>query len=449
MLSLPQAAEPLFRRFSIAFPKPTFDRFVLLAVGAILAMGRRTTTAVLWTVRTLVEGHPSDYHRVFSRSPWLARTLGKVLAAIVLEWVPLDRRVVLSVDDTTAMHKGKHVYGKGCHHDAVRSTHSHVVWKWGHKWVVLSINVKFPFARRPWALPVLCALYKPVELDRKENHRHRTPIDLTQCMVWHLLRWFPTRQFVLLGDGGYASHDLARFARRHRSQLTLVSLFHSDANLYALPPARRPGRSGRTRIKGVKRPSPQKVVSRSKPQRATVGWYGGGDRRIEFVSDTGHWYKGGGGLVDLRWVFVHDRQGTHRDQYFYCTDPQMTPRQIITLYTARWSIEVTFQEVREHLGFETTKQHCPNSVLRTGPCLLGLYSLVTLIYARLIEQGKPIIHDTPSYHKTEPAFSDALYAVRRVLWEQTILKQTIPAGVVSKLPAQFKEFVLEQLAATG
>ncbi len=448
MLSLPTAMEPLFERFSIAFPRPTFDRFVLLAVGATLAMGRRTTTAVLWAVRSLVDGHPSSYHRVFSRAPWRPRVLARVLAGLVLELVPPGLRVVLSVDDTTAQHKGKHVYGKGCHHDAVRSTHAHVVWKWGHKWVVLAVNVKLPSCHRPWALPVMACLYKTVELDKAEGHRHRTPIDLAKVMVWRLIKWFPDRQFVLLGDGGYASHDIARFARRHRRQLTLVSLFHGDANLYDPPPARRAGQVGRPRTKGKKRAAPAWVVARTEPSRATVGWYGGGERRIEYVSDAGHWFKSGKGLVELRWVFVRDVQGTHRDQYLYCTDPALTPTDVVTLYTARWGIEVTFEEVREHLGFETTKQHCRNSTTRTGPLLLGLYSVVTLIYARLADPNAPPVHVT-TYPKTEPTFSDALFAVRRALWAETILKHVPAAAVVPKLPPRFRSFLLDQLAATG
>jgi hypothetical protein len=450
MLVLPKAAEPLFDRFRVAFTRPTFERFVLLAVGAILAMGRRTTTAVCWTVRALLDGHLSDYHRVFSRAPWRPTVLARVLAAAVLELVPRGMRVVLGVDDTTARHKGDHVYGKGCHRDAVLSTHSHTVWKWGHKWVVLAINVKLPFCRRAWALPVMACLYKPVALDEAEGRRHRTPIDLAKAMVSRLLRWFPGRQFVLLGDGGYASHDIARFARRRRRQLALVSLFHADANLFEPPPARRKGGVGRPRLKGEKAPGPGEVVAKARPRRTTVGWYGGGDRRIAYVSAAGHWYKGGGGLVDLRWVFVRDVQGTHRDQYFYSTDPAMTPEQIVTLYTARWSIEVTFQEVREHLGFETTKQWCRRSVTRAGPCLLGLYSLVTLVYARLAQRrGGPAIHATPGYAKAEPTFSDALFAVRRVLWAETVLKRAPVAAVVPKLPRRFAGFLLDQLAATG
>ena len=100
----------------------------------------------------LASGHWSDYHRVFCRAPWSCWRLGEVLAAMVLELVPAGAPVVVTVDDTTPQHRGEHVYGKGKHHDACRSTHSHVVWVWGRKWVVLAVNVKFPFASRPWAL---------------------------------------------------------------------------------------------------------------------------------------------------------------------------------------------------------------------------------------------------------------------------------------------------------
>ena len=48
-------------------------------------------------------------------------------------------------------------------------------------------------------------------------------------------------------------------------------------------------------------------------------------RDVEVVSGVGHWYKGGAGLVPVRWVFVHDKSGTHRDEYFYTTDLTLTP----------------------------------------------------------------------------------------------------------------------------
>src|SRR5215210_2211092 len=229
---LPRAAEPLLSRLSIAFTPRTFQRVLLLFVGSVLALRRHTVTGALWAARALDggAGHFTDYHRVFSRARLSLWPLGKVLAAMVLELVPADEPAVCPVDDTTPQHKGKHVYGKGRHRDNCRSTRSHTVWVFGHKWVVLAVNVKFIFASRPWALPVLAALYRPKELNEREGRRHKTPIDLARQLVAALVHWFPERRFILLGDGGYASHELARFCHRHRRRVTLVALFHPRAN---------------------------------------------------------------------------------------------------------------------------------------------------------------------------------------------------------------------------
>ncbi len=59
-------------------------------------------------------------------------------------------------------------------------------------------------------------------------------------------------------------------------------------------------------------------------------------------------------LVEIRWVFVHDLTGTHRDDYFFTTDISLSPKAIIEIYTGRWSIETMFQEKRAYLGLETT-----------------------------------------------------------------------------------------------
>src|SRR5665213_3436364 len=276
-MGLPKAAEPLVSPFSIAFTRPTFQRVTVLILGAIMAARHRTVTGMLRAAGSLAKGHWSDFHRVLSLRVWSNWPLGRVLATLILELAPPDQPVVIPVDDTTPQHKGK-----GCHHDAVRSTHRHTVWVWGHKWVVLAINIKFPFATRPWALPVLCALYRSEELDRQEGRRHKTPIDLALGLVAALIHWFPERKFILAGDGGYASHKLARFCHQHRGHVSLVSRFHGDANLYDAPPAKR-GQTGRPRQKGGKLPAPSQVVKKAKRRRFTVDWYGGQNRRVELV----------------------------------------------------------------------------------------------------------------------------------------------------------------------
>jgi len=61
MLTIPSAAEQLFIQFSPAFTQPTFQRILPLAIGAIIALGRRTVTAVLWTMRSVVDRRPLQY----------------------------------------------------------------------------------------------------------------------------------------------------------------------------------------------------------------------------------------------------------------------------------------------------------------------------------------------------------------------------------------------------
>jgi hypothetical protein len=448
-LAIPDAAEPLISSFGVAFSRPTFQRFLVLWIGAVLAGGRRTVTACLRAARSLAHGDASSYHRFFSKAQWSLWPLGQLLAAAVLELVPHGQAVIVVADDTTAMHKGKSVYGKGRHHDACRSTHTHMAWVWGHKWVVLAVLIKFPFASRAWALPVVMALYRPRELNEQEGRRHKTPITLARQLTAALMHWFPDRRFILLGDGGFASHELARFCFRHRRRLTLVSRLHSRANLYDPPPARKAGTNGRPRLKGRKRAAPADVVART-PQRrrtkASVAWYGDTQRQVQLVTGKAHWYMGGGGLVPIRRVFVHDLDGTHRDQYFYSTDTALTAEQIESLYTGRWSIEVTFQEAKFHLGLETTRQRVQKSVTRAFPCLLGLFSVVSLVFARHVGRRKPRVEQAPWYQKTEPTFSDAMIRVRRLLWAQTVLKHLRGGHDFTKLSPKLQETILTHLS---
>jgi hypothetical protein len=351
--------------------------------------------------------------------------------------------VLVAGDDTVDEHRGERVYGKGCHRDAVRSTHSFTAYRWGHKWVVLTILVRFPFTSRPWALPILVALYRSAKVDEAEGRAHKTCPDLMRQLLAALLHAFPGRQFVFAGDGGYATHGLARFARKHADRLTLISRFYPGAALYEAPPPRT-GKAGRPRLRGRRRPSPQEVVARARRTRLTVSWYGGGSRRVEIVTGTGRWWRGGQGLVPLRWVFVHDLTGTHRDEYFFATDVSLSAKRIVEAYTGRWSVETTFQEVRRHLGLETTSVRTRSSVLRVAPCLFGLYSVTALLFAELPpEQQKPLVMWRG---KRVATFSDAITTVRRRLWQEWILATPVLGRAIEEIPSPLRAILLSGLA---
>src|SRR4051794_18902828 len=270
---LPPEAHPLVQVLALHFTGPTYQRFATLLVGAVLTTGRRTVANLLRTLRQLAPGHPTAYRRVLSRAPWSGLTLGCALARFLLGHLVPDGPVVLVGDDTVDGHPGKTVYGKARHRDPVRSSRAYTAWRYGHKWVVLAVLVRFPFATRPWALPVLIDLYRSAEDDRRRGRPHRTPAQLLCRLLRLVLLRFPDRSFLFVGDAGYGSHAVARFVHRHRARLALVSKLHPDANLFE-PPPRYAGR-GRPRVKGRPLPKPrQAVAQRRRFRRLTVGRYG-------------------------------------------------------------------------------------------------------------------------------------------------------------------------------
>jgi len=446
---IPVALRGVFFAWAAGFGETVFPKFVTLLLGAVLTTGRRTVSRVLYVVGELADAGPSSYHRVLSMRRWSMWSLARPLVTAILDTFVPYGVLFLVGDETVTEHPGRKVFGKGRHRDAKRSSHSFVAHLWGHKWVVLAILVKLPGIERPWALPVLVALYRNEKDNQAAGRRHKTPSDLMRQLLCVLLRWFPARQFVFSGDGGYANHMLTRFARRHEQRLTLVSRFYADAALYAAPPRPKTGAKGRPRVKGKKLPSPQDIVQRTKKRKKlTVNWYGGQSRRVEVVTGTGHWYKSGEGLVEVLWVFVHDLTGTHRDEYFFTTDVTQSAKQVVETFTGRWSIEVTFQEVRAYLGVETTRGWIERTVLRAEPCLFGLYSVAVLWYAALPERDRQ--NREPTWTgKTTVTFSDAITLVRRDLWSRWIFATPAFKLVMQKLtPNQKRQLTRTLTLAT-
>jgi hypothetical protein len=354
--------------------------------------------------------------------------------------------VLLAGDDTVTEHPGPQVFGKGRHRDGVRSTHNYTAYRWGHKWVVVAVLLKLPFATRPWALPALVALYRPPEWDRVHGMRHKTPAHLTRLLLARLIRWFPERHFIVVGDSGYGTSETARFCSKHRQHLSLVSTLYGDAALYEPTPPRTRSTIGRPRVKGQTLASPQEVEAQT-PKRThlAVAWYGGTTRDIEIVTGTGHWYRIGEALVAVRWVYVHDCTGTHRDEYLFTTNLSLCPKQIVECYTQRWSIETTFQECRESLKLESTKGYGQQPVLRFTPCLFGLYTIIVLFYLQLPDLLRfPTM--VPWRGKSTTTFADMLTCVRRTIWQQWIFQTTTKTKPFLKLPRSLQETILYALA---
>jgi len=411
-------------------------------MGGLLTVGNRTVSNVLRTLGVLADSHWTGFHKMLYLRRCRTWRLSYILADAVLK-VCGSKEIYLAGDDTVCQHPGRRVFGKGKHRDAVRSSHSYLAFRWGHKWVVLDILVSVPWSQRLWALPVMVILYIPKELNQKLGKRHRTPPELMRIMLYKLIRWFPQFKFIFSGDGGFGSHELARFAYKNAARLTLVSRMHPDANLYEQPGVR--AKMGRPRKVGKKLPSPRKVVGKTKKaQKELVRWYGGEKRNVGLISGQGHWYKSGKILVPIRWVHVKDLDGTHRDEYFFTTDVAQAPVEVVERYTGRWSIETTFQETRAYMGVETTRGWSQNTVLRMEPMLFLLYSITTLLYFELPKKYQ--ICRIRWYGKAHLTFSDITISVRRWLWEEIVFKTPLFDKSIRKLRSKVRDTLLGALA---
>jgi len=138
-------------------------------------------------------------------------------------------------------------------------------------------------------------------------------------------------------------------------------------------------------------------------------------RAFDVTSGLALWPRDGAPPAPIRWVLLRDPAGTRRPTALLSTDQQATPMPIIAYYVGRWNIAVTFEEARRHLGVATQRQWSQHAIERTRPCLLGLFSLVTLLADALHGAALPT-RQSAWYAKPEATFLDALAAVRRHLW---------------------------------
>jgi hypothetical protein len=137
--------------------------------------------------------------------------------------------------------------------------------------------------------------------------------------------------------------------------------------------------------------------------------------------------------VPIRWV-LRDPCRRFNPQALLCTDLAQEPLQVIHWFVQRWRLEVTFREVRDHLGVETQRQWSDKAISRATPCLLGLFSIVTLLASRLDGRVRLQVSATAWYHKQRPSFADSLAAVRRAIWSEqgfAVSRQSVDAAKLS------------------
>ena len=449
MEALPTEIVRVLRVFEEVFSERVWDWVQVLVVGAILTPGQRTVAAVLRVMGLSDERQFQNYHRVLNRARWSSRELSRrLLLALVAAFVSGEGPVLVGLDETIERRRGAKIAAKGIYRDPVRSSKSHVVKASGLRWISMQVLAEVPWAGRVWGLPFLTVLAPSERYHQERGQRHKTLSDWGRQLIRQLRRWLPDRELVVVADSTYAVLELLGDAARLPQPVTVITRLRLDAALYDPPPPRTPRTMGRPRVKGERQPTlAARLLDPGTIWEAlTLPWYGGGTAPMDVATGTARWYHRGLPPVDLRWVLLRDPRGQSDPQALLSTDPTVSPAQLIAWFVSRWPVEVTFHEVRAHLGVETQRQWSDLAILRTTPALLGLFSLVTLFaQARLDAQPLPV-RQAAWYAKTAPTFSDTLAFVRQLLWPVTVFSTSPSSDDVVEIPRALFDRLTDTLA---
>jgi hypothetical protein len=438
----------LLEAFRSAFTAPTFQNALLLLYGTILTPGPRTVSAAL-RVLGLASGQSfGKYHRVLNRAAWSPMLLSRLLLATLIRlFVPAGAPLILIVDETLERRKGPKIRWRGWARDAVRSTATQVAYSLGIRWVVMAILVPVPWSSRPWALPFLVVPAPSAKTSQKLGRRHHTVVEHTERILCRVRRWQPDRDITLVGDGTYACVHLVRCCQNQRPAIRLVTRLRLDALLHDDPLPQPPSKRGRKPRKG---PRQRRLDERlSDPTTdwlsLTVSWYAGTEKTCQAQTGRALWCTPGQVPVPIRWLLVTCPGDPHsQPMALLCSDPNSEPAAIVAWFVTRWNIEITFEEIRAHLGFESQRHWSQRAIERCTPCLFGVFSLVVAM-ARLLHPETLPVRDDPWYTKPEPTFTDALAAVRAHLWLSLNYENSAPTPGLLQFPPPLARALFDTL----
>jgi hypothetical protein len=421
MLNLPADVTAFLAQFAPLFTPSVWYHAQVLVIGALLTPGKRTVTAVLSVMGLRQSRHFQNYHRVLNRARWSSRVVSQhLLLGLINVFVPTGP-ILLGLDDTLERRRGKKIIAKGIYRDPVRSSHSHFVKASGLRWLSVMLLVPIPWVGWTWALPFLAVLAPSERYHQKCRRSHKKLTDWARQVLQQVRRWVPQRELIVVADSSFAVLTLLDTLRHLAQPITMITRLRLDAALYEPVPQRPSGQTGRPRLKGNRLPTLHQVLRDPTISWTAVTiakWYREPERTVEVVSATAVWYHAGMPPVPIRWVVIRDPLNKFRPQALLSTNLALSPTQIVTAFVQRWQMEVTFHEVRTHLGVETQRQWADLAIVRTTPTLLGLFSVVTVLAQALSVHQTVAPRQAAWYAKSTPTFADALALVRSHLWRQ-------------------------------
>ena len=151
--SVPQFLDDRLDPFRSAFTDPTWRHASVLAMGALLALGKRTVSSCLRITGNAECKSFSSYHQVLNRAQWEPSDLSKILLQHLVTNLVEEEPIVVGLDDTIERRWGSMIDARGIYRDPVRSSRGHFVKSGGLRWLCFTLLIPLPWKTGIKALP--------------------------------------------------------------------------------------------------------------------------------------------------------------------------------------------------------------------------------------------------------------------------------------------------------
>ena len=348
-----------------SFPQSrTFRRATRQALGALVCVGRRCLSRIIWTQGRQQRSWSSEYF-LHSRCRWEPQTLFAGVWRRALLYCP-GRLVGVAVNDTRLRKTGRAIAQARYHRNPL-SPPFHVNLMYGLRF--LQASLLLPLHRRGQvscrALPVRFEEAAPVKKPSRKAGEEAWQEYKKMSKLHNLSQGFvqsvaPLRQaldaaggaaklLVLALDGSCCNSPACRSP--HRTEL--IARTRKDARLCsALPP------SGRFYALSTSLPNRSAKCGTSF-RKQTPLLHGGKRRRIRYKEVTQVYWRRGAGQIPLRLFIVAPTPYRKRKSsklyyrqpaYLLSTDLRHSAPQLLQIYFDRWQIEVNHRDEKDTLG---------------------------------------------------------------------------------------------------
>jgi len=134
--------------FGDMFTASTWQRVLVLLIGAVLSPGRRTVAVALRVTGLDQDPSFTNYHRVLNRGRWSSCRVARHLFCLLVNTFVPSGPVITGLDDTLERRWGAKIAARGIYRDPTRSSHGHFVKASGLRWLSVMLLPEIAFAGR-------------------------------------------------------------------------------------------------------------------------------------------------------------------------------------------------------------------------------------------------------------------------------------------------------------